>query len=88
MNTKYLITSLIMLTAGALTAAEIITFYPLGKLGIFHPGEALEFQIKLKDKAPAVPGTVTVKNSSGKVIGSVKLNMQTGKLNKITLKSP
>lgn len=88
MNKKILFAVSGIFAAGVISAAEIITFYPLGKLGIFFPGEALEFQIKLKDKAPAASGSITVKNSGGKIIKVVKLDLPTGKLNKIKLDSP
>lgn len=88
MDLKVFFTFFAVITAAALNAAEIITFYPLGKLGIFFTGETPEFQIKLKDKAPSVRGTVTVKNSSGKVIRTVKLALPAGKLNRIRLPHP
>ena len=55
-------------TAGAVAAAEITHFYTNGVLGIFLPEETPEFQIKIKDKAPALAGTITIKDSANKVI--------------------
>ena len=88
MNMKQLSAALGILTAGVISAIEISTFYPMGKMGIFFPEEPPEFQIKLKDPAPTVSGTITVKNSAGKIIDTVKLNLPTGKLNKIELAKP
>lgn len=88
MKFKYLFTALGIAAAGAISAAEIITFYPLGKMGIFLTGETPEFQIKLKDKVPTAAGTVTVKNSAGKIIKIIKMDLATGKLNKISIDQP
>ena len=88
MNMKQLSAALGILTAGVISAIEISTFYPMGKMGIFFPEETPVFQIKLKDPAPTVSGTITVKNSAGIIIDTVKLDLPTGKLNKIELAKP
>ena len=88
MKFKCLFTALALLSAGVISAAEITAFYPLGKMGIFLTGETLDFQLKLKDNKPTAAGTITVKNSSGKVIRTIKLDLPTGKLNKISIDDP
>ena len=57
-------------------------------MGIFFSEETPEFQIQLRDPAPSVAGTITVKNSAGKIINTVKLDLKTGKLHKIALAKP
>ena len=88
MNLKYLTAVLGLLTAGVISAAEITAFYPMGKMGIFFSEETPEFQIKLKDSAPTASGTITVKNSAGKIIDTVKLDLKTGKLHTFKLAKP
>ena len=71
MKMKHLTAALGILTAGVISAIEISTFYPMGKMGILFPEETPEFQIELKEPAPTVSGTITVKNSAGKIIDTV-----------------
>ena len=75
-------------TAGAIQAAEIPLFYTNGVTGIFLPEETPEFQIKIKDKAPQLSGTITVRDSANKVIKTVKLTLPTGKVNTVKLDKP
>ena len=88
MNMKYLTAALGFLAAGVISAAEITAFYPMGKMGIFFSEETPEFRLKLKDTAPSASGTITVKNSAGKIINTVKLNLKTGKLHTVKLAKP